>query len=64
MECRVKKKVLAIGGYESVFMEYLVSSYLFKVTNNKFKEVLWRVIYRYGGLLVFKGDISMSDIII
>ena len=53
---------LAIRGYESVLLVDLVDSYLFKVTNNKFKEVRWRVIYRCGRLLVFKGKRSISDI--
>ena len=46
----------------SDFLVYLVSLYLFKVTNNIFKEVMWRGVYRNCGLLVFKVRISMSDI--
>ena len=44
------------------FLADLVASYLFKVTNNKFKEVLWRGIYRDDGLLMLKGRISISEI--
>ena len=51
-----------IGGYESAFLADLVASYLFEVTNNQFREFLWRVIYRDYGLLVFKGRISIPDI--
>ena len=36
--------------------------YLFEVTNNQFKEGLLIGIYRYDGLLVFKGRISRSEI--
>ena len=57
-----EKKGLAIGGYESAFLADLVASYLFEVTNNKFKEVLWRGIYRDDGLLMLKGRISISEI--
>ena len=53
---------LAIGGYESAFLADLVASYLSEVNNNQFKEVLWRGIYRDGGLLVFKGKKSLSEI--
>ena len=50
-----KQKGLAIGGYESAFLADLVTSYLFEKCSNQFKEVLWKGIYRDGGLLVFKG---------
>ena len=42
----LETKGLAIGDYESAFLEDLVAFYLLEVTNNKFKEVLWRGIYR------------------
>ena len=48
-------KGLVIGGYELAFLADFLDSYLFEVTNNKFKEFLWRRIYRDDGLLVFKG---------
>ena len=48
-------KGLVVGVYKYVFLEYFVSSYLFKATNNKFKEVMWRVFYRNEGLVVFGG---------
>ena len=38
----LETKVLAIGGYESVLLADLVASYLLEVTNNQFKEFLWR----------------------
>ena len=50
----IEKKGLAIGGYESAFLAYLVVSYLFEKCINPFKEVLWKGIYRDDGLLVFK----------
>ena len=43
-------------------MEDCVASYIFEVTNNRFNEVLRRGIYRYYGLFIFKGKISISDI--
>ena len=38
-----------------------MASYLFEVTNNTFKEVLWRGIYIDDGYYVFKGR-SISEI--
>ena len=58
----LETKVLAIGGYESAFLADLVASYLLEVTNNKFKEVLWRGIYRDDGWLVVKGRRPISEI--
>ena len=58
----IETKGLVIGGYESAFLADLVASYLFKKCSNQFKEVLWKGIYRYDGLLVFKGKKSLSDI--
>ena len=55
----LETKGLAIGGYESAFLVDLVASYLLEVTNNQFKEVMWRGIYRDDGLLVFKGKKSL-----
>ena len=46
----METKGLEIGGYESSFFVDLVASYCSEVTNNQFKEVLWRVIYRDNGL--------------
>ena len=40
----------------------MVESYLFEVTDNKLKEVQWRLIYRDNRLLVFKGSTSMCEI--
>ena len=51
----LETKGLAIGGYESAFLADFVASYLLEGTKNKFKEVLWRGIYRDDGLLVFKS---------
>ena len=58
----METKVLAIVGYESLFLADLVASYFFKITNNKFKEFLWREIYRDNVLLVFNGRRSISEI--
>ena len=58
----LETKGLAIEGYESALLPDLVASYLLEVTNNQFKEVMWRVIYRDYGLLVFKGRRSISEI--
>ena len=58
----LEAKILAIGGYESALLAYLVDSYLFGFTDNELKEVLWRLIYRDGRFLVFKSKRSMSDI--
>ena len=58
----LKKKGLAIGGYESSFLAGLVASYLFKKRNNQFKEFLRKGIYGEDGLLVFKGKKSLSEI--
>ena len=35
---------------------------LFNIYNNKFREVLWKEIYRNNGLLLFKGKKSLSEI--
>ena len=43
-------------------MEDLVASYLFEVTTNQFKEVMWRGIYKDDRFLAFKGNISSSVI--
>ena len=48
----IETKVLAIGGYKTTFLADLVASYLFENFNNKFKEVLWKGMYRDDGLLV------------
>ena len=40
----------------------IVSSYLFDKFNNQFKEVIWKGIYRYDELLVFKSKKSLSEI--
>ena len=40
----------------------LVDSYFLEVTNNQFKEFLWRGIYRDNGLLLFQGKISILEI--
>ena len=39
-----------------------MASYLLEVTNNQFKEVLWRGIYSDDGLLVFESRRSISEI--
>ena len=51
----LETKGLEIGGYKSELLADLLASYLLEVTNNQFKEVLWRGIYRYDRILVFKG---------
>ena len=56
----METKGLAIGGYELAFLADLLAFYLFKVTKNQFKEVMWRLIYRYNILLLFKGKRSIS----
>ena len=58
----ITTKGLAIGGYKQAFLSDLVASYLFEKCNNKFKEVLWKVIYKDDVLLVFKGKKSLSEI--
>ena len=58
----METKRLAIGGYESAFLADFMASYLFEGTNNQFKEVLCRGIYRGDILLVFKGKRSISEI--
>ena len=58
----LETKGLAIGGYESALLADLVDYYLLEVTNNQFKQVTWRGIYRDDGFLVFKGRISISEI--
>ena len=57
----LETKVLAIRGHESALLADLVDSYFFEVTKNKFKELLWRGIYRYNGLLLFKGNRSIPE---
>ena len=51
----METKRLEIRGYESAFLEDLVDSYLFEVTTNQFKEVMWIIIYRDDEFLAFKG---------
>ena len=58
----LETKLLTIRGYKSVFLEYLLTSYLLEVTKNQFKEVMRRLIYRDNRFLVFKGKRSISDI--
>ena len=58
----IKTKGLVIGRFKSGFLAYLVASYLFKRINDKFKKLLWKGIYRDGGLLVCKGKKSLSEI--
>ena len=58
----LETKGLAIGGYKSTLLADFVAYYVLEVTNNQFKEVLWRGIYRDDGLLVFKGRRSISEI--
>ena len=55
-------KGLAIGICESALLAYLVASFLLEVTNDQFKEVLWRGIYRDEGLLVLEGRRTVSEI--
>ena len=52
-------KALEIGDCESEFLADLVASYLLEATKDKFKEFLWKVMYRDDGLLVFKGRRSV-----
>ena len=49
---RLVTEGLVIRGYEPAFLADLVASYLLEVTYNKFKEVLWRGIYRFGFLIL------------
>ena len=58
----LETKGLVLRGYESDFLEYLVDPYPFELTKNTFKEVLWRVIYRDNGFLLFKGESSILDV--
>ena len=53
---------LAIGGYESEFLAYLVASYLFEKVNKNFRPPIYCGIYRYDGLVVFKGKKKASEI--
>ena len=50
----IKAKGIAIRGYISDFIVHLIASYLFGECNNKFKEVLWKGMYRYNGFSLFK----------
>ena len=59
-EDSLETKGFSIGGYESAFLEDLVDSFLFEVTNNLFRELMWKRIYRDDELLVLKGRRSIS----
>ena len=45
---------LAIGGYESVFLAYLVASYLFEKAKPIFRPTIYHGIYQDDRLVVFK----------
>ena len=51
--------VLSIGGYESVFLSDLVSSYLFKKAKAHFYPAIYHGIYRDDALVVFKDKKSV-----
>ena len=53
---------LAIGGYESAFLADLVASYLFEKAKPIFRPKIYHGIYRYDGLVVFKGKNKASEI--
>ena len=55
-------KGLAIGAYKLAFLANLLASDLFWKFKNKFKEVLWRGIYRDDGLWVFMSKKSLSEV--
>ena len=53
---------LAIGGYESAFLADLVASYLFEKSKPIFCPTIYHSIYRYDGLVFFKGKNKASEI--
>ena len=53
---------LEIGGYESVFLANLVTSYLFEKAKVHFHPTIYHGIYRDDGLVVFKGRKSVKEI--
>ena len=53
---------LAIGRYESAFLADLVASYLFEKASPIFRPTIFHGIYRYDGLVVFKGKKKTSKI--
>ena len=55
-------KGLAIGAYKLAFLANMVASDLFEKCKNKFREVLWRGIYRYNVLLVSEVKKLLSEI--
>ena len=55
-------KGLAIGAYKLDFLANLVASDLFEKCKNKFKELLWRGIYRDKVLLLSEVNKLISEI--
>ena len=53
---------LEIGGYESVFLDDLVTSYLFEKAKFNFRPTIYHGIYQDDGLVIFKGKKKASDI--
>ena len=54
--------MLAVGGYKSEFLANLIDSYPFEKCNSRFKEFLWKEMYRDDGLLVFPVMKFLSEI--
>ena len=51
-----------MGGYESDLLADLVTSYLFEKSKINFRPTIYHGIYRYDGLVVFKGKKKASEI--
>ena len=64
-ECRGRKREeqgLAIGGYESEFLDDLVESYLFETAKANFPSTIYNGIYRDDGLVVFNVKKNAREI--
>ena len=57
-----KEQGLAIGGYESVFLSDLVTSYIFEKSKTLLNRTTYHGIYQYDGLVVFKRNRSVKEI--
>ena len=51
-----------IDGYKSAFLADLFASYLFEKASPIFRPTIYHGIYRYDGLVVFKGSKETSEI--
>ena len=53
---------LAIGGFKSAFLAYLVASYLFENAKANYHPTIYHRIYKGYGLVIFKGKMKASKI--